>query len=125
MTASPADRLIAAAGALSGLLGVALAAYAAHATGPGNVETASRFLLVHAPALVGVALLARTGLAVPTLARLAGLLLVVGLALFCGDLSLRELAGTPLFRMAAPTGGLLLMAGWALAGIGCLWPGAR
>jgi uncharacterized membrane protein YgdD (TMEM256/DUF423 family) len=50
------------------------------------------------------------------LARLAGFVLILGLALFCGDLSRRALSGVALLPMAAPTGGVLLMIGWLLIG---------
>jgi uncharacterized membrane protein YgdD (TMEM256/DUF423 family) len=43
--------------------------------------------------------------------------LAAGLALFCGDLSMRELAGSPLFPYAAPLGGGGLVVGWLLAAI--------
>ena len=50
------------------------------------------------------------------LGRLAGFVLALGLVLFCGDLSRRALSGVALAPMAAPTGGVLLMIGWVLAG---------
>ena len=43
--------------------------------------------------------------------------LVLGLVLFCGDLSRRAFSGMALFPRAAPTGGILLMLGWLLVGI--------
>ena len=51
------------------------------------------------------------------LARLAGYVLALGLALFSGDLARRGLSGVALAPMAAPTGGILLMIGWVLAGV--------
>jgi uncharacterized membrane protein YgdD (TMEM256/DUF423 family) len=44
--------------------------------------------------------------------RIACLVLLTGLVLFCGDLLAREFAGTRLFPFAAPAGGLLMIAGW-------------
>ena len=44
----------------------------------------------------------------------AGLLLSVGLSLFSGDLLFRDFFGTRLFPMAAPAGGLALIAGWLM-----------
>ena len=44
-------------------------------------------------------------------------MLVLGLVLFCGDLSRRAFSGVALFPRAAPTGGILLMIGWLLVGI--------
>jgi uncharacterized membrane protein YgdD (TMEM256/DUF423 family) len=48
---------------------------------------------------------------------------VVGAALFSGDVALRAFAGHRLFAMAAPTGGIILIAAWlalAAAAIGAL-----
>ena len=107
-------------GALAGLLGVALAAAAAHHSGGANLETASRFLMLHAPVLLAVAALAGTGAVHPGLGRIAGWVIVLGLALFCGDLAMRAFRGGALFPMAAPTGGFALMAGWALIALAAL-----
>jgi uncharacterized membrane protein YgdD (TMEM256/DUF423 family) len=42
---------------------------------------------------------------------------VLGATLFSGDIALRALAGHRLFAMAAPSGGMILIAAWlALAG---------
>ena len=106
--------------AAAGLLGIALAAGAAHVTGGTNLDTAARFLLAHAPVLLAVAALVERGAIGPRLGRLAGFTLVVGLVLFCGDLSLRALRGEALFRLAAPTGGIVLMIGWVLVGLAAL-----
>lgn len=114
------ERALVALGALSGLSGVALSAAAAHVTGGTHLETAARFLLVHAPALLGLAALAGTGLVHPGAGRAAGLAIALGLALFAGDLALRAFRGAPLAPYAAPTGGFLMMAGWALAGLAAL-----
>jgi uncharacterized membrane protein YgdD (TMEM256/DUF423 family) len=100
-----ADRVLMLIAGLAGALGVALSAAAAHRGGQ-NIQTAATFLLVHAPALLGIALLAgRT-------ARLGGLVLAVGLVLFCGDLLARDFLGGRLFPYSAPAGGLLLIGGW-------------
>lgn len=115
-----AERALVAAGALAGLAGVGLAAVAAHATGPGNLDTASRFLMVHAPTLIGGATLTRLGLVHRRLAVAASAAIALGLVLFCGDLSLRALYGIAPLRLAAPIGGVLLMAGWAGLGVAAL-----
>ena len=107
-------------GALAGLLGVALAAAAAHHSGGPNLETASRFLMLHAPVLLAVAALAATGVVHPGLGRVASWVIVLGLVLFCGDLAMRAFRGAALFPMAAPSGGFALMAGWALLGLAAL-----
>ena len=101
-------------GGLAGAAGVGLSAYAAHAGGD-NAKTAALILMVHAPALVALG-------AVPAsrLITIATALLAIGLVLFAGDLTMREFLGTRLFPMAAPSGGMALIAGWlavALAGL--------
>jgi uncharacterized membrane protein YgdD (TMEM256/DUF423 family) len=107
-------------GALAGLLGVALSAAAAHHSGGTQLETAARFLLLHAPVLLATAALAATGAVHPGLGRISGWIMVLGLALFCGDLAMRAWRGTALFPMAAPAGGFLLMGGWALLALAAL-----
>lgn len=116
------DRALIALGGIAGCLGVALAAMAAHVTGGGNLETASRFLLVHAPALVVLGSLAVAGLAHRAALRAAGLAMVLGLVLFCGDLSVRALWQIAPFRLAAPTGGILLMVAWFGIAIAAVLP---
>ncbi|NIX76120.1 DUF423 domain-containing protein [Microvirga terricola] len=110
------DRVLIALAALAGLAGVALSAAAAHVTG-GSLSTAAQFLLFHAPALLALVALIASGAVNAKLARLAGYLLVIGLVLFSGDLARRALAGEALAPMAAPTGGILLILGWALTGV--------
>ena len=66
--------------------------------------------------------LAATGLTRGALTRAAAGALVVGIALFSGDLAMRALMGQPLFPRAAPTGGFVLMAGWLLAAMAALIP---
>lgn len=116
------DRVILALGSLAGLLGVALAAAAAHIAPTGSLQTAAQFLLVHAGPLLALGGLSGSGRLRPGPTRLAAAGLVLGLVLFSGDLALRALAQTPLFPMAAPTGGILLMLGWALAALAALLP---
>lgn len=75
-------------------------------------------LLAHAPALLAIGL---HGSATSSrLTSLAAVTLAAGLILFCGDLAAREFLGDRLFPMAAPAGGILLIAGWlgiAVSGI--------
>lgn len=95
-----AIRLLIALAGLSGALGVALSAAAAHITG-GNLTTAAQFLLFHAPGLLALAALIAAGAVHPILAQIAGCVLVLGLVLFCGDLSRRAFSGAALFPRAA------------------------
>jgi uncharacterized membrane protein YgdD (TMEM256/DUF423 family) len=119
------DRILLALGALAGLLGVAASAAAAHVSGADSLKTAAQFLLFHAPAILALAALSATGTTHRLVTRIAAGVLVVGLALFSGDLALRALHGTPMFPMAAPTGGIVLMAGWLLVGVAAFVPGRR
>jgi uncharacterized membrane protein YgdD (TMEM256/DUF423 family) len=116
------DKTFLIAAGLAGLAGTGLSAMAAHGPGGAQLDTAARFLLIHAAVLVGLAaLLSGGGLAAGT-GRIAGLVMILGLALFCGDLIRRSLAGAALFPMAAPTGGILLMVGWGLIALAALLP---
>lgn len=107
-------------GGLAGALGVALSAVAAHYPGATNLATAAEFLLLHGPAFLALAALARTE-ALPRWSLVAGALaLIAGLGLFSGDLALRVFSGERLFHWAAPAGGSLLILGWlwlSLAGL--------
>jgi uncharacterized membrane protein YgdD (TMEM256/DUF423 family) len=98
--------LLLALGGVSGAIGVGLAAMASH-RGGGNLGIAANFLLMHAPALLALSLMAgrRTAAA-------GAALLTLGLVLFCGDLVMRDLAGSRLFPLAAPLGGGALILGW-------------
>jgi uncharacterized membrane protein YgdD (TMEM256/DUF423 family) len=106
---------------LMGAAGVALAAMAAHQADAARLAPASSMLLFHAPALLAAVLLGERGL----VGRVPGLLAAFGLAagamLFAGDLVLRHFAGHGLFPMAAPTGGMLLIAGWLALAVAALW----
>lgn len=120
------ERALIVLGALFGVTGTAAAAAATHVTGPGSgLDTAAYFLLFHAPALIGIALLVRVGLVHGAIGRIGGLLVFVGVALFSGQLALRAIEGTSLFPMAAPTGGTLLMAGWLAIAIAALFAPAN
>ena len=110
------------AGALGGLIGVGLAAAAAHAPGGPQAEVAARFLLAHAPVFLALAALIGAELVSPRVGGLAAFALLVGLVLFAGDLTLRAFKGIALFPMAAPAGGIALMLGWALLLVAAFLP---
>ncbi|MEH3146733.1 MAG: DUF423 domain-containing protein [Methylobacterium frigidaeris] len=116
------DRLLLALAALAGFLGVVLSAAAAHLQASPSLATAAQFLLFHATALIGLVALAASGRLHRGAVRASGYALVLGLALFSGDLATRALAQMPLLPMAAPTGGVLLMLGWVLAGLAAALP---
>lgn len=98
---------------LLGALGVALGAFGAHGLDSRIAdphllevwETAARYHLVHALALVAVA-------AHPRSPALAGGLFVAGIAIFSGSLYCLTLTGLRQLGMITPVGGLCLVAGW-------------
>jgi uncharacterized membrane protein YgdD (TMEM256/DUF423 family) len=128
--ASPrGPRLAALAGALLGLLGVAAGAFGAHALrgrlppeSLATFETATRFQMIHALALLASAWVQREwpGRA----ARAATALLLAGTLLFCGSLYLIVAGSVAGIGLLTPAGGLLLLAGWGALAIAA-WRGAR
>lgn len=108
------SRILVLAGGLVGAAGVALSAAAAH-RGGAFTGTAASFLLMHAPAFVAIGLAGGS-----RSLRIAGLVLLVGLLLFSGDLLARDFLGSRLFPMSAPVGGTLLIAGWLAIAVSAL-----
>lgn len=110
-------------GGLFGLLGVAAGAFGAHALrdqlDPSRslaFETAVRYQLIHALALVAVALGSERW---PSRAwRAAGSLFAAGVIVFCGSLYLLSLTGVGAFGAITPVGGACLLVGWALVAAG-------
>jgi uncharacterized membrane protein YgdD (TMEM256/DUF423 family) len=116
----PMSILIGLAG-LMGAAGVVLAAASAHAGSAVRLDSAGYLLLLHAPALISGAIAFDRGLLWRPLGMVALAGFVVGSALFAGDLALRAFAGSRLFPMAAPTGGIILIVSWlALAVAGAV-----
>ena len=97
---------------LMGASGVILAAAGAHAAPNAGLDSAAYMLSFHAAALLGGAALARQGLLWRPLALGILVAWVVGTALFSGDIAMRAFAGHRLFAMAAPAGGVILIAAW-------------
>jgi len=112
-SSSPARPFVVAAG-LAGAAGVGLSAAQAHIGGT-FTGTAATMLLIHAPALLAIGLAGGNAVL-----RLAGVVLIVGLLLFCGDLLARDFLGRSLFPFAAPTGGTLLILAWLAAACSAL-----
>lgn len=119
-----ASRLILALCALLGAAGVALMAAGAHIGGP-NATTAGQILLFHASAGMAATLARKAGFLAPGLARIAVALLLAGAAIFAADLALLAFKGARLFPMAAPTGGMAMIAGWLGLAVAALAPAAR
>lgn len=111
--------LIALAG-LMGAAGIVLLAASAH-TAPGvGLDSAGTVLVLHAAALLaGAGALSQALISRPIgFAALVGLM--IGAALFSGDIALRAFSGHRLFPMAAPTGGTILIASWLLLSVGAI-----
>lgn len=97
-----------------GFAGVGAAALSAHAGGDPQLAGAVALVcLAHAPALLALGLHER-GLVL----RIAALLLFIGAALFSADIALRLFGHGRLFAMAAPAGGMTMMAGWIAVAAG-------
>ena len=115
-----------AVGAILGLLGVAMGAAGTHALegrldsdALDTLETAVRFQMYHAIALVSAGALGSVwkSRAVPVCCSL----LTFGVIVFCGSLYLIALADIGAFGAVAPVGGLSLIAGWGSLAVGAIW----
>lgn len=103
---------------LCGAFGVGLAAAGSHGSGLSDLTPAAYFLIMHAAAVLAIAAFA-TRAGHPAAFLLSGLILLVGVTLFSGDIAARTFWGTRIFPMAAPTGGTTMIVGWlVLAGAG-------
>lgn len=105
-----------------GLGGVAAAAAGAHAASdPRLLGAVALVCLAHAPALLALSLAGRRESAF----RLSALLLFAGAAIFSADIALRAFGHGRLFAMAAPAGGIAMMAGWLVLMIAAIIPRRR
>jgi uncharacterized membrane protein YgdD (TMEM256/DUF423 family) len=110
-------------GGLLGAWGVASAAWAAHGAADPRalalIETASRILLAHAAALVGLAAL--SGRVGPRGLALASLLIGPGALVFAAAVHASAVDGPRWIAATAPWGGTAMIAGWlVLAGAAVL-----
>src|SRR4051812_49781982 len=111
-------------GCIFAFLGVAAGAFGAHALRarlPADLlavfETAARYQMYHALALLAVALLSAR--APSGAARAAGWLFTAGIVVFSGSLYALALSGVRVLGAVTPIGGLCFLAGWvALAAAG-------
>ena len=106
-------------GAINGLLSVAAGAFGAHGLRTklsdqmlDVFETAARYQMYHALALVAVGWLA--GQASAATAHAAGWCFLAGILLFSGSLYALAITGYTKLGMITPIGGTLFLAGWAL-----------
>jgi uncharacterized membrane protein YgdD (TMEM256/DUF423 family) len=124
------DRVFLGLGAAFGLLGVAAGAFGAHAIREmisperqATWETAARYHLYHALALLAVGLLlsmrgeAGSGAGPITL---AGWAFATGIVIFAGSLYLLALTDIRWLGAITPLGGVAFLLGWALLGWGAV-----
>ncbi|WP_409524220.1 DUF423 domain-containing protein [Nitrincola sp. MINF-07-Sa-05] len=104
--------------ALLGMMAVMLGAFGAHALS--NVlelrmqqvyQTAVQYQFWHALALLATGILQRV--CDVSLLKVAALLFLAGVLLFCGSLYLMALTGIRQLGMITPLGGILFILGWA------------
>jgi uncharacterized membrane protein YgdD (TMEM256/DUF423 family) len=118
-------------GAVLGFTGVAAGSFGAHglktlleANGQSaNWETAVRYCLFHAVALliVGVMTVLPQAAAVRGLLSGAGWGFLVGTAIFSGVLAALALTGVKILGAIVPIGGVLLLVGWACLAAAGYW----
>ncbi|MEO5510256.1 MAG: DUF423 domain-containing protein [Longimicrobiales bacterium] len=114
------------AGAVFAFIAVAAGAFGAHALGPrigaehlATWETASRYQMYHALALLMVAW-AMTQWPHTMLFAWAGRLFIAGIVIFSATLYTIALGGPRWLGAVTPIGGLCFLAGWACAAIAAL-----
>ncbi|HEX6589948.1 MAG TPA: DUF423 domain-containing protein [Longimicrobiales bacterium] len=120
-------RAFLALGALFGAVAVAAGAFGAHALEArlaadrlAIFETAARYQMYHALALVAVGLVVALVPHARGLATGAGWAFVAGTVVFCGSLYLLALGGPRWLGAITPIGGVCFIAGWVLLGLAAL-----
>jgi uncharacterized membrane protein YgdD (TMEM256/DUF423 family) len=111
--------LLALAG-LMGAMGIVLAAASAHGAPSSGLDSAGYLLLIHAAAVIGGTSLLHQAMLSRTVGLIALAGFVIGGALFAGDVAARAYLGARLFPMAAPTGGVILIASWLVLALAAL-----
>ncbi len=116
-------------GAVNGLVSVAAGAFGAHglkdklsARHLEVFETAARYHMYHALALLAVAWLASRG--ATSIVNASGWSFLVGIVIFCGSLYALAITGIDKLGMITPVGGLAMMVGWAFLAWAALRVGA-
>jgi uncharacterized membrane protein YgdD (TMEM256/DUF423 family) len=116
-------RIFLAIAGAAGAISVAVDAAATHLLAAdayrlGLAETASRYGLIHAAALVGLVFIVERG----GWLRAAGWCFVAGLILFCGSLDLLAAGAPRIVAHAAPWGGTAFILGWLAILVAALRP---
>lgn len=114
------------AGAIVGAVAVAAGAFGAHTlkatlTNLGqteNWETACRYAMIHALAMLATGILARLPTPPPRgLTTAATWCLLIGTIIFSGCLGVLALSGLKILGAIVPIGGALLIAGWLIIAV--------
>jgi len=115
------------AAAIFGFLAVAAGAFGAHilesrldANDLAIFETAVRYQMYHALALLGVGILVRLRERSSRALDAAGWLFIAGIVVFSGSLYFLVLTGPRWLGAITPLGGLALLAGWACLAVAAL-----
>ena len=111
-------------GGLMLALGVAIGAFGAHGL-QGKLDAYSMdiyqravlYHYVHALGLLLIGALAGSNAISPTLARWAGLLLLIGIVFFSGSLYILALTGNRTWGAVTPIGGICFIAGWVVLAV--------
>jgi uncharacterized membrane protein YgdD (TMEM256/DUF423 family) len=121
------ERVFLGVAALAGALAVASGAFGAHALADrlpperlATFETAARYLMFHALALVGVALGIGRWPSSAAWLHAAGWCFIAGMLLFSGSLFLLTLAGIRWLGAITPLGGVAFIAGWICLAVAAL-----
>jgi uncharacterized membrane protein YgdD (TMEM256/DUF423 family) len=122
MTRASLFRILVVLAGVMGADGVILAALSAHQPDATVLASASSMLLFHATAVLGAVALIERGVIHARIGVAAACGLIVGTALFSGAVTMRHYTGHSLFPMAAPTGGMLLIASWLAVAVSAAWP---
>jgi uncharacterized membrane protein YgdD (TMEM256/DUF423 family) len=123
------SRWVLSAGAGFALLAVVLGAFAAHglkamldAQQLALFETASRYQMYHALALLVVGVMLTNSQFSRSLLKLAALAFILGIILFSGSLYLLALVGVSWLGAITPLGGIAFLSGWLVMMIAALKP---
>jgi uncharacterized membrane protein YgdD (TMEM256/DUF423 family) len=115
------NKALVAAGAINAGIAVAAGAFAAHglrdrldARALEIFETAARYQMYHALAMILAAVIATNG------ARTAGWIFQAGILVFAGSLYALALSDVKMLGAITPLGGVALLAGWAWLAISAL-----
>lgn len=122
-------RRIVATGAILALLAVGAGAFAAHGLETvldrhqlGIFETAARYQMYHAIALIAVGAIASCPGYSTRWLKLTSLAFVLGIVLFSGSLYALVLTGIGLLGAVTPLGGVMFMFGWLALAVAALKP---